>query len=184
MGWSADPRVYAGEEAKKKEGALMSRIPLTFLGASVLLLVTTASAGAWTATFHRQEVITAVRVNAAGDVVAAGGPGVVKLRGSDGATLWRATDAAVGGGVIPGIGGPPIAIDGAGKVLAIGARLVSLAEGTSELEVTKLDGGTGAVAWKVDVADWGPGAVAVDGADDVVMAGAGPLGFGVLKLAG
>ena len=162
----------------------MSRILLTLLGASAVGFATTAPGGAWVSTFHHLEGITAVRMNATGDVVAAGSPGVVKLRGSDGVTLWRAADVMAGGGGISEVGGPPIAIDGTGAVLAIGARLVSLPQGTSELEVTKLDGNTGAAAWTVDVSDWGPGAVAVDGADDVVVAGADLLGFGVLKLAG
>lgn len=160
----------------------MSRTTLAFFSVSAfVLLLGTAPASAWVSSFHRLGAITAVRVNAVGDVVAAGSPGVVRLNGADGSMLWRAADVTTGFGETPEPGGPIIAIDGAGAVVAVGTV------GNVNIHVTKLNGDTGAVVWSVEPVKGGGAAVAVDSNNDVIVAGgnwSNSLGLVVVKLAG
>ncbi|HSP95734.1 MAG TPA: PQQ-binding-like beta-propeller repeat protein [Candidatus Dormibacteraeota bacterium] len=145
---------------------------LSLFGASV--------AHGWVTIFP-QGAIIGLRVTADGDVVAAGGPEVLKASGGDGSVLWRAPNVPYGGGATPQGGGPLLAIDGAGDIAVAGT---SVGVSTNSMHATKLNGPTGAVMWSADGLPGSSNAVAIDGANDVIIAGAGNVGFAVAKLAG
>src|SRR5512143_213196 len=145
-----------------------------------LSLFAASVAHGWVTIFP-QGAIIGLRVTADGDVVAAGGPEVLKASGVDWSVLWRAPNVSYGGGATPPGGGPLLAIDAAGDIAVAGS---SLGATTYSMHVTKLNGPTGAVMWSTDTVPGSSNAVAVDGAHNVVVAGAGNVGFAVAKLAG
>src|SRR5262249_55082905 len=158
----------------------MSQRWVVVLSFSVALL-TAGPAAAWTTKFPRTAA-SQVRAGASGDVVAVIGADVVKLGGSDGAILWRAEGVNVGYGALPASGGSALGIDAAGDVLAVGTVRDDMAVGP--IEVTKLNGGTGARMWTVQPIEGAGAAVAIDGSGDVLVAGSSSLGFEAVKLAG
>jgi outer membrane protein assembly factor BamB len=137
-----------------------------------------------------------VAVDAAGDVIAAGvlgdDMGIVKIRGTDGAELWRAQprDAAPLGQALA------LALDGAGNAVAVGT--LRPGEFEQEFAVVKVSGADGSELWRHQIArhefSGGDAAlgVAVDGSGDVVAVGivrvfvdnSLPSKFTVIKLAG
>jgi hypothetical protein len=120
-----------------------------------------------------------VRVDAAGDVVAAGslydGTGfafaVLKLRGSDGVELWRQTLHGADHVVIDGA--DSVRLDANNDVVAAGS--LSLASGYSEFVVVKFSGFDGTPQWRYDLMKPNGNNVAlslsIDAAGDVAAAG-------------
>ena len=126
----------------------------------------------------------AVRVNAAGDVIAAGvtelGLPIYKFSGTDGSLLWSKLAALATSNAL--------ALDAAGDVVSAGVGIA----GSYDFNVIKFAGTDGAVLWRRDIdgasnsTDVGS-AVAVDSAGNVVAAGVtrNPFDdFTVLKLKG
>ena len=139
----------------------------------------------------------AVAVDTTGDVYAAGAMdmqvtstdfAVAKLRGTDGAELWRVT---LNAGFSATDQANDVAVDASGDVVAGGFATRS---GIQRFTVVKLDGATGSVVWRRELSDDLPfrtqaNAVAVDAQGDVVAAGSIAHGgraedFAVVKLDG
>jgi hypothetical protein len=148
---------------------------------------------------------TGIAVDSDGNVVAAGvvdngmdnqDGAVVKLRGSDGALLWRYTLDGTGTRTNGGDSDSAVAVtvDGNGDVVVVGS--VTNAGTGPALAVVKIAKASGTELWRHEIDDAAPSqlffgashALAVDGAGNVYVAGvtplAGPHDWLVVKLSG
>jgi FG-GAP-like repeat len=126
---------------------------------------------------NRGSAVSAIAVNASGDVAITGRSGVglrddvgrtVKYRGTDGVELWSATF----GGVYVNSGNA-VAMDAAGHVFITG--LLSTSQVTKRVRTIKYDSATGTELWHQDFGDETARpegrAIKVDAAGDVLVAG-------------
>ena len=168
----------------KRNGRVMSRVATS----AWLIMLLAHPAAAWRQAGGGE----AVRIDAAGDVIAAGvgeaGPGthfsVSKLNGATGAELWGSSlDGTASGEFNRAVA---VAIDGNGDVIAAGELTNTDTHG--DFAVVKLDGATGSELWRYEVdgtnqedVAW---SVAVNGVGDVYAAGEVDHDFAVVKLDG
>lgn len=101
-----------------------------------------------------------------GDVIVAGNAVVARLRGSDGAELWRFDDLTASA----------VTIDAAGDVVAGGTTVTPAPSTYIDFSVVKLDGASGALLWRHEVNGTAnyydrANAVVTDAAGGVVAAG-------------
>jgi len=129
-------------------------------------------------------------IDAAGDVVAAGGTSnsetgdsdftVLKFSGETGAELWRRVVRGMVGGL--GSGAVALAWDGTGDIVA-GGYLVNSQFRGADFAVVKLAGFDGREIWRATIArELGFSSLVVDRAGDIVATGSS--GFFVAKFAG
>jgi len=182
------------------------RIGRTGLALACGLALVTRGAGAWQVALDGSakgpDTATAVAVDAAGNVVAAGSMttaggqdlAVVKLAGTDGSPLWPAP-VTVDGAAHGADAASALVLDGMGDVVVAGKLVNAGVKG--DFAVLKLAGADGSARWPApftldgtaaDSTDEATG-VAIDGNGDVLAAGytqnAGTsLDFTVVKLAG
>ena len=133
----------------------------------------------------------AVRLDSAGDVLAAGFSinaatsddfVVAKFSGATGRELWRTVINGAANSIDLAVA---LAVDAEGDVAAAG---VLTAGNSEEFTIVKLAGSTGAVVWSRGIGPGNARSVAVTSVGDVVAAGVlasntGDSGFGVIKLA-
>ena len=126
---------------------------------------------------HRNDIAQAVTVDAAGDVVAAGGITfvstfaasftVLKLDGASGAERWRQVITKTS--LVFDDVAWAVAVDAAGDVVAAGS--LNATSTSQTFTVLKVDGASGAKRWQQDISSGSARAVAVDAAGNVVAAG-------------